>query len=135
MIPILFSRQCQYILRSGARSQLKMWFTDEYSCFVIKHYYLSSHPHTHVRNIFLTNMTKTCQMQIKQIVDPFKQHNQISGLQKTGRLCVQVRGRLLTTLTISSHRLTQSIGVSHSSTYRMIRSIVYRINLAYVTNC
>ncbi len=71
-------------------------------------------------------------MQIKRTVDCFEQHDQILDLQRAGRLCVhtpelveEVRGGWSTTPNILSRRLTQSIGVSHSSTYRMIRSIAY----------
>ncbi len=61
-----------------------------------------------------------------------EEQNKISDLQKTRRprvctpeLVEEVRVRLLTTSIVSSHRSAQSIGISHSLTYRMMRSIAY----------
>ncbi len=52
-------------------------------------------------------------MQIKPTVDRFEQHNQILDIQKTGQLRVrtlelvkEVRGRLSTMSTVSSHQLS-----------------------------
>ncbi len=106
-----------------------------YTSVVIKHYYLSGCSYAHIKTsffFFFLIWWKHLQMQIKWIVDCFEPHNQISDLQKPGwphvrtlELVEEVRGRLSTTHNVLSRRLAQNIGASHSSTYRMMRSIKY----------
>ncbi len=111
-----------------------MFFSPKQRVFIIKCYYQTGSL-KRVRETFeveFPDVSPPGNKAILHIVKKFENHHTVSDLRRSGRTSVRteeskekIRNVVTATPSLSSRRVAQQVGLSHTSTYREMRSFAY----------